>query len=181
MSSIWSVNPVAPSNRHHYQAPFPETPAAEETTTQPGTDTEFGIYSFRLENQTDDEGVKVLIRDGMVNGVTPTGMGNDDYILPIALDGDNVWVEVTYDTTTLTITSASLNTGTGIPDSTLGTAFLLIGYVNWDTNPNTGGPENVIPHNTQCGDINIGFIYGALNGAPALFLLSQIDDPQALS
>lgn len=185
--------------------PGPPVPALPSPAAPPPGSTVTNIYSFQMDDATNTTvktsdgkpltpGAKVLIHDGEVSangsdGVVPSGMGNDDFILNIAADGDDVWVEVTYDPTTLTISSATVNTGTGIPNSTLGNAYLLLGYVTFKQdakgntifNKTTGLPVGTDPHNTQCGDINIAFMYGAFNAAPALFLLSQIDAPQPLS
>jgi hypothetical protein len=184
--------PSAPvDQRSHYQAPFPETVA--EAVTQQNIVAVSNIYSFQMDDATDKEGPKVRIHDGEVsangdNGEVPDGMGNDDFILGIANDGDNVWVEVTYDTDTLAITSRTIGTGSGIPDSTLGDAYLLLGYVTFaqDAKGNTiyssktGLATGTDPHNVQCGDINIAFMYGAFNGAAALYLLSNLDAPQPI-
>ncbi len=119
----------------------------------------------------DDNDVRFI--DGYVNGVLPTGMGSDDFTLTFGGDGYKAWVEVTYDTTTLAITSLTIAQGPTIPTSTLGDAFFLLGDVSI-----TDGI--LTPRNAQCGDINVEFIYGDINGALALFLLSQIDDPQSV-
>lgn len=173
-------------NKTDYQAPFPESVTTDVTETTPAPSVISNIYSFQMDDATDNEGAKVLIHDGEVStnggdGMLPDGMGNDDFILTINADGDDVWVEVTYDTGTLDITSLTIGTGTGIPDSSLGNAYVLLGYVTFgNLNPKTGFPTSTDPHNTQCGDINIDQIYGAFNGQPALFLLSQIDAPQPI-
>jgi hypothetical protein len=132
------------------------------------------IYAFQMDSAG---ATQILIHDGQVSsnggsGVFPSGMGSDNFTLTVA-DGDQVWVEVTYDTTTLAITSATIANGAAIPDSSLGDAYFLLGYVNIASGA-------TVPHNTQCGDINIAFIYGDFNGAPALFLLSQLDVAQPL-
>jgi hypothetical protein len=92
-------------------------PSLPTLAPPPGTSGPSTIYSFMMEDATDNEGAKVLIHDGEVSanggdGQLPPGMGNDDYILPVNADGDDVWVEVTYDTDTLAITSLSIGTGT---------------------------------------------------------------------
>jgi hypothetical protein len=159
-----------------FQAPFPLPTATTTTPTETAT-SDVNDYGFKMidASETDDNGnpvFKVLIFDGYVNGQLPSGMGNDDFILPVGGDGYKIWVEVTYNANTLAITPPTINQGPVIPDSSLGNAFLLLGDVSvTDT--------SLTPRNAQCGDINVSFIYGALNGAAAIYLLSQVDDPQS--
>ena len=154
--------------------PDPE-PYAQSTVEQTPATADDNNYGFKMIDASDNEGPKVLLIDGYVNGMLVPGMGNDDFILPVGGDGYKIWVEVTYDTITLAITSLNINQGPTIPDSTYGDAYLLLGDVSIDDK------DNLTPRNAQCGDINIAFIYGALNGAPAIYLLSQLDDPQPIS
>jgi hypothetical protein len=148
-------------------------PAAESTVTQAPVTVDDNNYGFKMiaSGKKDDNDVRFI--DGFVNGVLPTGMGNDDFTLTFGGDGYQAWVEVTYDPSTLAITSRTINQGPAIPASTLGDAFLLLGDVSI-----TDGI--LVPRHAQCGDINIGFVFGDVNGTPALFLLSQLDDPVAV-
>jgi hypothetical protein len=136
-------------------------------------------YNFEMEDASDGDGLKVLIHDGFVSApgadpIMPSGMGSDDFILPVGGNGYKVWVDATYDTTTLLFTSVSINQGPSIPDSSLGHAFFLLGNIVSEDGRTT------TPQNSQCGDINVSFIYGAFNAAPALFLQLQADDPQPI-
>jgi len=163
-----SDQPVGSVNRPF--EPDPE-PSAASTVTQTPTATDNNNFGFKMISAGRND---VVFIDGYVNGVLPDGMGNDDFTLTFGGDGYKAWVEVTYDPVTLAITSRTINQGPTIPDSTLGDAYLLLGDVSIE-----GGV--LTPRNAQCGDINIAFVYGAVNGAPALFLLSQLDDPQLVT
>lgn len=166
---------------------FPDLPALPGVSA--GAVADVNTYSFKMIDASNDpknphfkdkpKPPVILIIDGSVsdssgNPQFPSGMGNDDFYLQVGGDGYVVWCEITYDTSTLLITSANINQGSSIPASTLGDTFIKLGDITIESN------GTVTPHNTQCGDINLAFIYGALNGAPALYLLSQMDVPQAL-
>jgi hypothetical protein len=104
--------------------------------------------------------------------------GADDYILTITDDGTEIWAVVTYNTTTLAITSRSLAFGPSVPDNTWGTVYVPIGFV--DITRANGKITEVSPHNRHCGDINIEFVYGAMNGVPALFFCQELSPPIAV-
>lgn len=77
-----------------------------------------------------------------------------------------VWLVVTYDTTTFDITSRSI--GLSGDDNVLGTLYILIGGASVSTDSN--GNSTVAPYNAHCGDIFFTFDFGGLNGKPALKL-----------
>lgn len=185
-SSLPTVPGTRDPDRIIVRPPVTTDPVAPSLTplSVPAASIDINTYSFKMVDATGDPnnpikppGRAILIYDGQVssNGDAPqfpSGMGNDDFYLQITGDGYKVWCEIAYDTTTLAITSSNISQGAVIPTSTLGDAFVLLGSITIE-------PDGTLtPHNTQCGDINIDLIYGALNGALALFLVSQIDVPQ---
>jgi hypothetical protein len=172
--------------------PFPTiTPPAQTVDdSEEATGDQNNEYGFELELDA-PKGVKAIDVDagtakihvgyGEINDTPPDGMtGDDDYFLTISVDGTEIWAVVTYDTSTLEITSRSLNFGASVPASTFGTLYIPIGFVDISYDPATGKIKEVNPHNRQCGDINISFVYGSANAAPALFYLSQFGDPEAV-
>jgi hypothetical protein len=175
---------ILPSRRSEFQAPFP-LPVATDVTQDVST-ANANEYSFELElKKIDPQAYTILIHVGYgeINDTPPSGMtGADDYVLTIpgAADGTEIYAVVTYDTDTLDITSRSLGFDFSVPDSTLGILYIPIGFVDITYGP-TGAISEVSPHNRHCGDINISFVYGAANAAPALFELVQFADPQPLS
>jgi hypothetical protein len=176
----FKTSSVAPS------APFPALPA-----TAPGDGGVAGPpsananeYSFELELDSIDVDaytIDIHVGYGEINDTPPDGMtGADDYLftIPGAADGTEFYAVITYDTDTLAITSRSLAFDFAVPDSTFGTLYVPLGFV--DITYTDGKITEVNPHNRQCGDIVIAFIYGAFNGAPAIFTLRQYGDPQAI-
>jgi len=127
------------------------------------------FFSFLLEQFIDPvnaDNPKVLIRDVEVIGGRPPGMGTDEYTLDV-YDGAFINLIVTYDTSTLAITSLTFAVEADVADPTLGTFRVEIGrtYIDFDVN---GHISSFTPVNTQCGDINFQLIYGANNGQPAV-------------
>lgn len=143
---------------------FPPTQQVTQNTTS-GSSVEIN-FSFQLENASVGNTPKVLIRDGEVNGETPIGMGTDSYVLTV-YDGAFINLIVTYDTSSLAVTSLTFEVNSFVPDPTLGTFYIEIGrtYVDFG---DTGNISSFTPVNTQCGDINFQLIYGAVSGQPAL-------------
>jgi len=175
------------SNKSDYTAPFPETLPADqviETTTAADQTNE---YSFELElDSIDTEAytIDIHVGYGEINDTPPDGMtGADDYILTIpgAADGTEIYAVVTYNTDTLAITSRSLGFNFSVPDSTFGTLYVPIGYVDIAYAPTTGAITEVNPHNRHCGDINVAFVYGIVSAARAVFTLQQLSDPVAVT
>ncbi len=178
--------PSEPQSRHsQFQADFPVVDDAVVADTSGSTNA--NEYSFELEvKQIDPRAytIDIHVGYGEINDTPPDGMtGADDYVLTIAgaADGTEIWAVVTYDPNSLAITSRSLNFGFTVPDSTLtstiGTLYIPIGFVDINYNSRTGAITSVDPHNRQCGDINIAFIYGAVNGAAGIFFLPQYVTP----
>jgi len=148
-----------------------EPPARPVPSTGEGGNTVF--FSFLLEQFIDPinaDNPKVLIRDGEVNGETPPGMGTDEYTLDV-YDGAFINLIVTYDTSTLAVTSLTFAVEANVAAPTLGTFRIEIGrtYVDFGVG---GHISSFTPVNTQCGDINFQLIYGANNGQPALIPVS---------
>lgn len=167
------------------ETPTVETISSSIPTPEDVTATQTNEYSFELEVasiNTDDGQVDIHVGYGEINDTPPTGMtGADDYTLTISLDGTEIYAIITYDTDTLEITSRSLAFGSSVPDSTFGTLYVGIGFVDINYDPDTGKISEVNPHNRHCGDINVSFLYGAANAAPAVFTLAQFAGPQPLS
>lgn len=174
------------SNKSDYTAPFPEAITEDQVIAAATPEENTNEYSFQLDVDfidAKDYTVNIHVGYGEINDTPPDGMtGADDYILfiPGANDGTEIYAVVTYDTTTLAITSRSLAFGFSVPDSTLGTLYIPIGFVDitYDEHGTITGAD---PHNRQCGDIQLGFLYGAMNGAPALFILNQVLDFEAIT
>lgn len=137
-------------------------------------------YSFELEVDsidTDAGDVDIHIGYGEINDIPPAGMtGADDYVITISVDGTEIWAVITYDPDTLLITSRSLAFGPAVLPSTLGILNVPVGFVDINYDPMTGKIIEVNPHNRQCGDINVAFVYGAQNGARALIPLRMYAD-----
>lgn len=145
--------------------PFYDSGATGDGTA--GTD--LNVYSFKLIKPT-VAGGNVTMVYGEINGLAPTEMsGGNDYTFTVAA-GNEVYAIVTYDTSTLAITSRTIGWGGSVPDSSSGILYIPLGYVNISG-------TTISPHNRQCGDINICFSYGDDNGQPALLFLNQYDDP----
>jgi hypothetical protein len=114
---------------------------------------------------------KVLVADGKVNGVLPTGMGAGDYTLTIGTPEDAlILVAVTFDPDTLSITARSLEVvaAADFPDNEIdefnvGHVYFMIGFTYVD--PDAG----FTIYQTWLGDLNFQLIYGSLNAEPALF------------
>jgi len=117
-----------------------------------------GDYNFQLFDASDETGALVLILDGNIfgpnedAGVDPDGMPSDDtYQIPVD-DGDEIWIGLTYDTTTYHITSAWIDHGAATPDDTDDTNYITIGHVK--VAYPSGSPSKVTyVRNEVCGDI----------------------------
>lgn len=111
------------------------------------------IYSFKMVDASVGGTAKVRILDGNVIDVdggehTPSGMGNDDFVVPVN-DDDAIYMIVKYNRQTGAIIDP-VTIGIGdAPSDTPGTRVVEIGYVNVVI---TGSVAQVIPHNTLCGD-----------------------------
>jgi hypothetical protein len=117
-------------------------------------------YAFQMFDATDNEGPKVLIMDGKVNGIDgsdhiPDGMGNDDYVLPVDEDWD-VWLDISYDPITFEIIDPiTIAAGPEMPNDTregeVAHSFVQIGYVDVETGDGDEVPQ-IIPHNSLTDD-----------------------------
>lgn len=110
-------------------------------------------YSFQMFDASDDTGVKVKIIDGDVidqdmEPHTPSGMGDDAFILDIPFDGAEVYLAIIHDSDFNVLDPVTIAAG-NTPDDTATIAYVTIGYVtfNTDVDPPTGDP-----HNSLCGD-----------------------------
>lgn len=156
----------------------------EQTTQEVAASTNEGYqFQFLFDSIDGDIGsqtVDILILDGEVNGTFPSGMtGADDYTVTLTTAGSEVYVVQTYNTSTLVFDTPTIAFGASVPDSTFGTLYVPLGFVDWDYDPDTGAIINVVPRNRQCGDINIALVFGAYNAARAVFALHQYSDPVA--
>lgn len=165
---------VASVTRRAISPAFPTAQSASVTQTPGSTGGNTTNFSFRLENASVGDSPKVLINDGEINGEVPIGMGTDTYVLDV-YDGAFVVCTITYDSVTLAITSTSFSAAASMPTSTLGVLYIEIGriFVDFD---DQGHIASFTAVNTQCGDINVAFVYGALNGVPALLPVTVYGD-----
>lgn len=113
---------------------------------------------------------KVLIADGKINGALPSGMGTGDYILTLATPTDSlIYAGVTFNPTTLAITSRFLGVSTAAAYPESRTESPTSGFLYWllaFTFVTADGAFKVV--NVRVGDIYVAFAYGAQDGAPAL-------------
>jgi hypothetical protein len=177
-----SSGPSFAGNKTDYPAPFPEAVTEDVTEQTPQDLGPQPEYSFELEfDKINKDGtVSIIINYGEINFAPPDDMSPDEvFTFDLDTSDEEIWVQVVYDTTTLEITGRTLEYGPTLPDSTLGTLIVPIGYVTWDTD-SKGNKTNISVHNRQCGDIKVAFLYGALNGAEALFSLRMYDDGLAV-
>ena len=155
-----------------------ELPMDEDQMTpwQIGSSETLNDYAFEMFNASDEEGAKVLILDGQVygpndEGQMPEGMGNDDYILPVAND-DEIWVGFTWQDSF--ITSVWIDHGPATPDDEAQVQYITIGYVQVDD-----GPVPIVhPTNAQCGDIIVALPKSedVSEDVPELVLVQDTDD-----
>lgn len=168
-----------------YETPDPVVTSTTQEDVPPAPPT--NEYSFELQLSSIDQDaftIDIHVGYGEINDTPPDGMsGADDFIftIPGADDGVEIWAEVDYDTDTLDITGRTLNFGTSVPDTTFGTLYVPIGFVDISYDGITGAITEVDPHNRQCGDVNISLVFGDLNGAPALYHLREYADPVAVT
>lgn len=193
--------PAAPANkmnenrrwdapRHHVTIVPSEGAASAPSAGLPVTTAavaDSGDYSFKMALDgidTDAYTVDIHISYGEINWEPPAGMTSaNDYAITIpgSADGTEFYAVITYDPATLAVTSRSITFDWSVPDSVLGTLNIPIGTVHITYDPLTGDIAAVTPHNRQCGDIVIAFVYGSANSAPALFTLRGYDDPVPLA
>ncbi len=127
---------------------------------------------FQVKDVSADDGLKVQVTDGKINGEFPAGMGFGNYILDVAEESfQEVYAIVTFDSETLDISSRTLGVSNSPPDSEDGTAIIPIAdlQVTYDGD---GNPILAIEQ-IEVGDINFDFLYGQVNGQPSLFLLKS--------
>jgi hypothetical protein len=130
-----------------------------------------------IDESNPDDGFQGLVVAGKVNGEFPDGMSLDtDYILSLE---EEAWQEilliVTYDPDTLEITSRTLDVSDDPDDSSDGTLIVAIAdiYITYD---GAGKPVVTIDQKIV-GDLDFSLIYGALNGAPALYAVQVVGKP----
>lgn len=125
-----------------------------------GSDDTGNQYDFEIFNESDEDGAKVTILDGVVytannEGVSPDGMpSNNTYVIPVD-DGDEIWVGFTYENHfSYEITSCWIDHGAETPDNDPenNIAYVTIGHVEVDINE-PDGIDVVYPTNEVCGDI----------------------------
>ena len=131
--------------------------------TEPGGDVgDNNQYTFKMSDASEPGVAQVLILDGQVfgpnnDGILPAGMGNDDYILPVAGDGE-IYIIITFDAegddgvSGEQVTSMSIAAAPETPDDDGLTMYWTIGAFSVDYS--TGTPF-VNTTNFQCGDVVI--------------------------
>lgn len=130
------------------------------TPYQLGSQDSGNQYDFELINQSDEDGAKVLIYDGVVytannEGFSPDGMPSDNTYIINVDDEDEIWVGFTYENNlNYEITSCWIDHGPETPDNDPeeNTAYVTIGHVEVEINE----PESIniaTPFNEVCGDI----------------------------
>jgi hypothetical protein len=127
--------------------------------------------------------LKVKVIDGKVNGEYPSGMGFNNYV--ISLDEESyqqVYLYITYDETTLDITSRTLDVSDSPPDPVSGTliiplADITISYtaISLPDHP-TSLPYVSVINQLEDGNINFTLIYGLQDGVPALLAIKSYGD-----
>lgn len=118
---------------------------------------------------------KVKVVDGRVNGDFPSGMGFDNYVLTIVEESfQEVYVIVTYDTSTLNITSLSLARNDVVPANSSGT--LIIPIADIQITYDGGGSPIMTITQLLSGNIDFSFVYGSFNGAPSLLAVRAFGD-----
>jgi hypothetical protein len=191
------VGPPAPTqpafagNKTDYQAPFPEAVNEISTTVTPPEALLQTEYAFQLELKKVDQKlaqITAILNYGEINLTPPDGMDStNEFDITIDVsDSPNenmvVFAQITFDPNTLDITDRAIEWEDvdAVPDSSItdekGILITKIGDITWGFD----GKGNIIDaavHNTHCGDINVGFNYGEVNGFPALFFTQQLDDP----
>ena len=169
------TQPSFAGNKTDYQAPFPETTAADIIEAVTAEIASRPDISFLLEDATTSEGNppatsnKVLVHDGQINGDFHSGMGDGNYVLDLPDPSDSlIYAAITFTPESLAITSRFLGvSGSGdFPESRVdedgGFLYWLIGFTYFDD------ADAFQIHQSKVGDINFAFTYGALNGKPAL-------------
>ena len=122
--------------------------------TQPADAIESTRYSFQMFDASDSSGQKVKIIDGDVIDQddvvwTPTGMGNDDFIIPV-FDNSDVYIQIPHDHDFNITANPTIHNTADTPDDTPTNSYITLGYINFNFNVD---PPTVDPHNSVCGDI----------------------------
>lgn len=144
------------------------TPWALGPVAEGGSTVAFSVVDV---SSGDDLRVKVL--DGHVNFEYPSGMGFDNYTLAVS-SSSTVYLIITYNQTTLEITSRTLAIAASVPDSVAGTVRIELA----DVTVTDDGLEIEQQHE---GNINMALIYGGFNGAPAIIPLRALSNWAAVT
>lgn len=113
---------------------------------------------------------KVKVFDGKINGVFPSGMGFNNYVLTLSTPADSlIYAGTTFDPRTLELNSRFLDVkkAADFPESRVesdsaGFLYWLLGFTYIDAQ----GAFKIV--NVKTGDINFQLVYGSQNGQPAL-------------
>jgi hypothetical protein len=143
------------------------TPWSLGPVSESGSTVAFSVVDISSGNN-----LAVQVLDGHVNFEYPSGMGFGDFTLTIS-SSTTVYLIITYNTTTLAITSRSITTGS-TPDSTQGTVYIELADV-------TVGDGALEIEQLHEGNINMALIYGAFNGAPAIIPLRALSNWAAVT
>lgn len=147
-------------------------PGEEVQQAQVSTGVAVPNIAFILSNaSTSESGTtvnKVKVFDGKINGVFPSGMGFDNYVLTISDPADAIiYAGATFNPSSLAITSRFLgvSTASSFPESRVDETG---GYLYWQLGFTFLDDDTFTIVSTRVGDINFELVYGSMNGLPAL-------------
>lgn len=163
--------PQTPVSRQQISNEFPPD---ESTATTQVSGTSVPNITFLVSDASNvvagQPNNRVLVADGKINGVYPSGFGGGNFILDLNTPEDAlIYFGVTFNPTTLAETSrfCAESTSALFPESrvesaTEGFLYWLQAFTYFDAN----GVFQI--RNVRAGDINFQLVYGAQNGKPAL-------------
>ncbi len=152
------------------QPPFPSVVTEEVTQQVGGTALKVNFALSNASTKVGDSVVhKVLVQDGKINGVFPSGMGGGNYILtPDDPSYAEIWAGLTFDIATLAPDEpfVQINSAGDSPESRCeeesGFLYWFLGFCYFDVD------GLFLVQNARVGDINFSFTFGSNNGAPGL-------------
>lgn len=173
--------PIGSVQREATQGDFPaDIPETLQEVNQASVDLNI---SFLLRDASTTSGRppittnKVMVLDGLINFMSPDGMGTGDFVLVIDDPAESViYAEVGFNPTTLLETSRLIKVWkpadgafpeSRVEDPTTGFLIYQIGYTFLDTD------GKMLVWNVWVGDINFAFGYGVVNAKRGLLPMSS--------